>query len=97
MLWSRLKARGLEGLKFRRQQPMDPYVLDFFCPEKRLAIEVDGGSHGSDEQADFDERRDQWLAERGIRVIRIAAVEIMQRLDDVMHGLQIEVSRSPDD
>jgi very-short-patch-repair endonuclease len=72
---------------------MDPYVLDFFCPEKRLAIEVDGGGHSSDEQADRDSRRDRWLSERGIRVVRVRAVEIMQRLDEVMQSLHFEVER----
>jgi very-short-patch-repair endonuclease len=59
LLWSRLRAHRLMGLKFRRQQPVGPYVVDFYCPEKKLIVELDGGQHL--EQAKYDASRDAWL------------------------------------
>ena len=58
-LWSRLRKKQLDGLRFRRQQPLGPYVVDFFCPEAKLIIEVDGGQHGEDSDA-----RTNWLRAR---------------------------------
>ena len=72
-LWVRLKGRQLGGYHFRRQHPAGPYILDFFCSEARLAVEIDGDSHGSPEAQAHDKRRDAWLAARGIRTLRIGA------------------------
>jgi very-short-patch-repair endonuclease len=70
-LWVRLRRRQLEGFRFRRQHPLGPYILDFYCPEARLAVEIDGSVHGHPDQIRHDARRDDWLAERGIRTLRI--------------------------
>src|SRR5260221_14673297 len=51
-LWSRLRRKQLEGFRFRRQQPIGPYIVDFLCPAAKLVIEVDGGQHATDEQRD---------------------------------------------
>jgi very-short-patch-repair endonuclease len=67
-LWSRLRRKQLDGFRFRRQHPIGPYIVDFFCPEAKLIVEVDGGQHNVDEEK--DERRTRWLEERGYRVIR---------------------------
>ena len=66
LLWKELKGRKV-GLHFRRQHPLGPYVLDFYCDEAKLAVEVDGSSHGTDNRPDRDDRRDGWLAGKGIR------------------------------
>src|SRR5262249_7534924 len=68
LLWRRLRDRQLDGHKFRRQHPLGPYVLDFFCEARKLVIEIDGGQHA--DQVQHDERRTRWLEERGCRVIR---------------------------
>jgi very-short-patch-repair endonuclease len=68
-LWTRLRSRKLRGLRFRRQHPIGAYVLDFFCDEAGLAVELDGGHHA--ESKEHDERRDAWLAAQGIAVLRI--------------------------
>ena len=68
VLWRSLKGRGAGGYKFRRQQSIGPYILDFYCPELRLCIELDGSSH--DLKFDSDERRTSFLHEQGIRVVR---------------------------
>jgi very-short-patch-repair endonuclease len=62
-LWRALKRRGAGGLKFRRQQGIGSYVLDFYCPDRRLCVELDGSSH--DYRYEYDEARTQFLAEQG--------------------------------
>ena len=70
LLWRWLRDRRFSQFKFRRQHPYGPYVLDFFCLEARLNIELDGGQHGHPEQAGKDQERDAWLEARGIKVLR---------------------------
>jgi very-short-patch-repair endonuclease len=64
-LWFCLRGHKLAGLKFRRQHPIGPYILDFYCAAAKLAVEVDGAVHDRAEQAEHDRRRTLWLAERG--------------------------------
>jgi very-short-patch-repair endonuclease len=71
-LWQVLRTRP-DGLKFRHQHPVGPYVLDFYCPAAKLAIEVDGVVHGMGENPVRDAVRDTWLKERGFRICRIPA------------------------
>ncbi len=76
LLWRELRGkRG--GLKFRRQHPVGAYVLDLYCPSVRLAVEVDGKAHDMGDGPARDERRDAFLAERGIEVIRVAAQRVL--------------------
>jgi very-short-patch-repair endonuclease len=77
LLWQQLRGRKLNGLSFRNQHPAEPYVLDFYCSKARLAVEVDGISH--EHRVDHDARRDTWLAEQRIRVLRIPAIDILKR------------------
>ena len=70
-LWNWLRNRTFGGFKFRRQFPFDRFVLDFYCPELRLAIEVDGGQHETIAVAEQDEIRRRRLASCGVRVHRI--------------------------
>ena len=77
LLWQELRGRRCAGLRFRRQHPIGRYILDFYCAEAKLAVEVDGAVHGSEQQAGHDARRDAWLAERAIRVVRVAARDVM--------------------
>ena len=82
ILWEQLRAKKL-GAKFRRQQAIGPYVVDFYCAAAKLAIEVDGEVHGRGDQPVRDLRRDKFLHENGYRVLRIAAVDILQDLEAV--------------
>ncbi len=77
LLWRDIRRRQLDGLLFRRQHPIGPYILDFYCPEHDLAVEVDGAAHEGARQAAHDERRDLWLAQQGVRVLRIPAADIL--------------------
>ena len=72
-LWLRLRNRQLGGFRFRRQHLMGPYILDFYCPEVRLAVEIDGESHGVERAAAHDARRDACLLKQGIATLMISA------------------------
>jgi very-short-patch-repair endonuclease len=85
ILWQALKRRQLAGLRFRRQHPVGPYILDFYCVAARLAVEIDGESHNFAERAAKDAARDRWLAANGIRVIRFAASDVLK--DETLDGV----------
>lgn len=76
-LWLRLKARIADGIIFRNQHPLGPYILDFYCATARLCIEVDGEIHTHDDQRARDQVRDQWLTNKGIHVHRIIARDLL--------------------
>jgi very-short-patch-repair endonuclease len=86
ILWQQLRRGGLARLRIRRQHPVGPYILDFYCPEAQLAIEVDGTAHDLPDRADRDERRTDWLESHGIAVLRLAAAELL-RGEDAEHFL----------
>ena len=87
MLWSRLRDRQPGMPAFRRQHPIGPYVLDFYCAKARLAIEVDGMSHEAADRPQRDARRDAWLQGEGVTVTRIAAIDVLRAVDAVADGL----------
>jgi len=82
LLWKAIKGRKLQGLHFRRQHPIGPYVLDFYCEAPRLAVEVDGASHGVGDRPQRDERRDIWLRAQGIATLRLSAALVLADVDD---------------
>ncbi len=92
ILWQALRGRRLAGLKFRRQHPFGPFVLDMFCVEQQLVIEVDGGVHLSPEQADYDAARTEYLADRGLRVLRFTNEEVLRGLAEVLSRILREAS-----
>ncbi|MCY1273282.1 hypothetical protein D9M68_213800 [compost metagenome] len=95
LLWRHLRARQLAGRKFRRQHPVPPYVLDFFCREIGLAIEVDGGQHFDDDGVRRDGRRDAFLAGQGIRVLRFSSREVLVELAAVLERIVTVVQDCP--
>ncbi|MGH6871128.1 MAG: endonuclease domain-containing protein [Rhizomicrobium sp.] len=80
ILWSRLRRNALGGLRFRRQHPIGPYIADFAAPLARLVIELDGGSHATDEAHKFDQVRDRYMRSRGWQVLRFRNDEVYQSL-----------------
>lgn len=88
MLWSRLRRRAPDRPVFRRQHPIGSYILDFYCPAAKLAVEVDGAGHGDEAQILHDQRRDAWLARQGIVVSRISASSIFEDADDIADGVR---------
>ena len=83
-LWLALRGRKLGGLRFRRQHPVPPYILDFYCHSQRLAVELDGAHHGGSEQAAHDAARSAYLARMGIRVLRFTNQDVTRRLEGVL-------------
>ena len=90
-LWRALKELPIEGSHFRRQAPIGPYIVDFFCPAKRLIIELDGGHHNEDDTAERDRARQSWLENEGYRVIRFWNSEITSDLTAVLERIYVEL------
>lgn len=82
LLWMLLRDHRLAGAKFRRQHPVGRYILDYYCAEKKLAIELDGGQHG--EAADYDQHRDNCLRSQGIHVLRFWNNRMLAETEAVM-------------
>ena len=82
-LWQILRQRP-DGLKFRRQHPLGPFVADFYCPKRKLIIELDGIAHDMGDNPERDERRDAWMRARNYRIVRIPADEVRFNLEGVM-------------
>jgi len=90
-LWSRLRDRQL-GVSFRRQAPLEKYVLDFVCFSERLAVEVDGGQH-ADSAA--DRIRDEWMKGQGFRTLRFWNNDVLENTDGVVEAILAELKTSP--
>lgn len=84
-LWDLLKGRQLEGYKFRRQHSIGNYILDFYCPKKKLAIELDGQPHYEEGQAEKDAVRTDYLNAKGIAVIRIENKAVFSNTTGVLN------------
>jgi very-short-patch-repair endonuclease len=88
LLWSVLRGRRLGGLKFRRQESVGPYIVDFCCRERKLIVELDGMSH--DDQGGQDSIRDGWLRSQGFRILRITNWDVNEDLESVVRGIARE-------
>ena len=86
-LWSALRGKQLYGLKFRRQHPLPPYIVDFYCHEKRLIVELDGGQHNEVARTAYDLERTAWLQGKGLRVIRFWNYEVETNLVGVLEAI----------
>lgn len=85
-LWQRLRGRKLNGLKFYRQYSIGPYILDFFCPQMRLAIELDGEQHKDSKE--YDKERDVLLRKADIQTIRFWNGEVMSEMEKVLEKIR---------
>jgi very-short-patch-repair endonuclease len=86
LLWSRLRMKQMQGLKFRRQQPIDNYIVDFVCFENRIIIEVDGGQHAAENNKDI--KRDTYLQRNGFKVLRFWNNEVLRKIDGVLEVIR---------
>ena len=86
-LWQRLRRKQLFGIKFRRQHPIHRFILDFFCYEHKLAVEIDGDSHYQPDQQEYDQARTDWLTQHGIRVIRFTNRDVDTNIEGVLDGI----------
>ena len=93
-LWSKLRMKQFQELKFRRQHGIGPYIVDFYCPERSLVIEVDGDSHADANQIQKDRQRGNYLQSLGLQVIRYQNDDIIKNLVGVLEDLSKRVSSS---
>jgi very-short-patch-repair endonuclease len=93
-LWWLLRNKQMAQLRFRRQQPIGPYIADFFCPSAKLIVELDGGQHGTEENRLYDEQRTRFLNTRGYRVLRFGNEHFLKHPDSVLEGIWHAVNES---
>ncbi|MFS8035902.1 endonuclease domain-containing protein [Xanthobacter sp. AM11] len=86
-LWTELRGHRLTGMSFRRQHPLGPYVVDFICLPARLVIEVDGGQHYTPEGLARDRRRECFLADRGLTVLRFSNLDVLNNMSGVLETI----------
>jgi very-short-patch-repair endonuclease len=93
LLWQKLRFWQVAGCKFRRQQSLGRYIVDFVCLQKRLIIEVDGGQHA--ERGDYDKERDGWLRNQKFVVLRFWNNEVLKNIDGVMDVIVKNLESTP--
>ena len=86
LLWTYLRSKQIEGLKFRRQEPIGKYIVDFVCHEKLIVIEVDGGQHSANNGEDM--KRDKWFSEQGYKVLRFWNNEVLTNINGVLEVIR---------
>jgi very-short-patch-repair endonuclease len=82
-LWAIFRTHP-SGVRLRRQHPVGPFILDFYCAQAPLAIEIDGAVHDMGDRPERDLARDRWLADRGIAMLRVSAADVMANTDAVV-------------
>jgi very-short-patch-repair endonuclease len=90
LLWSRLKFRDETGLVFRRQHPIGPFIVDFYCAKARLAVEIDGVLHSLEDRPYRDEKRDTYLTEKGLDIYRLPAAVVFKDPDGAADGIRLK-------
>lgn len=91
-LWQVLRNKQFEGLKFFRQYSVGSYILDFYCPVMKLAIELDGGQHAENINLLYDKKRSEFLSERRIKVLRFWNNEVIENIEGVIEKLRMEIT-----
>ncbi len=92
-LWSKLRNKQLMGFKFHRQYSIQQYILDFYCPEKRLAIELDGSQQAEDKTREYDESRTKELLAHNIKVLRFWNNEVTSNINAVIETIVVELEK----
>ena len=87
LLWSRIRRKQLKGYQFYRQKIIGNYIVDFYCPKARLIIELDGGQHYSAEGMKGDKKRDAYLKNVGLKVLRFSDREVLENLNGVLEKI----------
>jgi very-short-patch-repair endonuclease len=89
VLWLQLKNRKLDGKKFRRQHSIGPFIADFYCPECRVIVELDGAGHFTETGAERDARRTEFLKRFGVRVIRFENRAVFKNMEGVLEAIRL--------
>jgi very-short-patch-repair endonuclease len=90
-LWQYLKGKQLSGVKFRRQYSVDTYILDFYAPKLKLAIEVDGATHFTPEEKYYDENRAKYLEGFGIKILRFTNEDIYENTEGILLAIEQKI------
>lgn len=93
VLWCELKSKKLGGFKFRRQHSFGPYILDFYCAEAKLGVELDGFYHFTEDGLERDIKRDKFLHEKGIEVIRFENKVVFENMSGLLEVVHLKISR----
>ena len=95
MLWSKIRNKQLGGHKFFRQYGIGSYIADFYCPQLRIVLEVDGGFHYQKETIEYDNERERCMKELGIRTIRFTNLDVLKNIEGVYLSLLNELPPTP--
>jgi len=87
ILWSKLKGEQLLGQKFRRQHGIGPFIVDFYCHDCKLAIEIDGATHWTREAKEYDRRREEYIEQYGVHFLRFTNSDVVENLDGVLMAI----------
>lgn len=87
LLWEKLRDKKLNGIKFRRQHPIAIFILDFYCHKYKLAIEVDGNYHFTEQQRALDQERTDYFRNNNIRLIRFSNEEVINKTEEVLNSI----------
>ena len=88
VIWKKIRAKRFHNLKFRRQVPIGPFIVDFLCLEKKLVIEIDGYTHGEQSVKEYDKRRERYLRKRGFAVLRFTNVQAVESTEIVLNKIR---------
>ena len=91
LLWRHLRAKRMDGLKFRRQHPMGKYIVDFVCLEEKIVIELDGGQHTEPAAEAYDGLRDNRLEKQGYRVLRFWDNDVLLNIQGILEAIREHV------
>ena len=87
LLWSKVRRKQLKGLQFYQQKIINDYIVDFYCHEEKLVIEIDGGQHYTEEKIKTDIERDQNLKELGLKVLRYSNLDVLKNIEGVLEDI----------
>jgi len=90
--WAKVRNKQFHGMKFFRQYSFGPYILDFYCPEKKLAVELDGGHHNLPDGREYDAVRTDCLNDQGVEVVRFWNNEVIGNMDGVLACLELKIA-----
>ncbi|GAA0550618.1 very-short-patch-repair endonuclease [Rhizomicrobium palustre] len=94
-LWQELRSRRFHAFKFRRQQPIGPYIADFVCFDAKLIVELDGGQHGLATNEAYDAARTAWLEQEGFRVLRFWNSDVIENFESVLGEIALGLGMKP--
>jgi very-short-patch-repair endonuclease len=87
-LWSKIRMKQIKDCWFYRQKTVGEYIADFYCPKAKLVVEVDGGQHFSNEIAEYDKVRNEYMASLGLRVLRFTNIDVLTNIEGVIEAIE---------